>query len=258
MVANTKLHRWALAWIKAYDLTQESSYLDTAIGIFNNMTGAGPTNCNNGGIYWCSDSTYVNAIANELFLSLAAHLATRVPSASQSQYITAAQNQWSWFQSSGMINAQGTINDGLTADCANNGQTVWSYNQGVILGALVELNKAAPDSSYLNAANAIASAAIANLTDSNMVIHDTCEPDCAPDGTQFKGAFMRNLAVLQQASPNDLYLNVITKNADSIWANDNQGGSLSVDWAGPFATPANASTQSSALDALVAAVVVGS
>ena len=156
-----------------------------------------------------------------------------------------------------MINAQGTINDGLLADCSNNGDTVWSYNQGVILGALVELDRASPDASYLDAANSIAKAAIANLTDSNMIIHDVCEPDCAPDGTQFKGAFARNLAVLQQASPNDLYKEVIEKNADSIWANDNQDGTLSVDWAGPFVGGANASTQSSALDALVAALLIG-
>ena len=245
--------------MKAYDLTQESSYLDTASGILANMTGAGPTNCSNGGIYWCSDSTYVNAIANELFLSVAAHLANRVSGTDQSQYIALAQKQWSWFQNSGLINSQGTINDGLSADCSNNGETVWSYNQGVILGALVELSKAdsASSSSYLDAANSIAKAAIANLTDSNMVVRETCEPDCAPDGTQFKGVFMRNLMALQQASPDDLYQNVIVANANSIWANDNQNGNLSVSWAGPFVQPGNASTQSSALDALVAAVVVG-
>jgi hypothetical protein len=31
---------------------------------------------------------------------------------------------------------------------------------------------------------------------------------------------------------------------------------LSIDWAGPFVTPANSSTHSSAMDALVAAIVV--
>lgn len=219
------------------------------------MTSGGPTNCSNGGIHWCNDNSYVNAIANELYLSVAAHLAARV-TANATQYIEIAQNQWTWFNNSGMINADNTINDGLTTSCENNGNTVWSYNQGVILGGLVELNKVAPDPSYLTAAATIATAAIANLTDQNHILHEPCEPDCAPDGTQFKGIFIRNLLALHKVAPQDLYAQVITNSADSIWANDNMDNQLSVDWAGPFVTPANASTHSSAMDALIAAIVV--
>ena len=250
---------WALAWIGAYDLTQNADYLDTAVGIFDNMTGAGPTNCSNGGIVWCADNYYVNAIANELFLSVGAHLANRVPSNS-SYYISKAQDQWTWFQSSGLINSQNLINDGLEANCTNSlTREVYSYNQGVILGALVELNKASPDSALIDSANTLATAAIANLTDSNHIVHDQCEPDCAPDGTQFKGVFMRNLAALQAASPSDTYSQVIQANADSIWANDRDtsNNTFSVDWAGPFVAPVNASTHSSAMDALVAAISLG-
>ena len=91
-----------------------------------------------------------------------------------------------------------------------------------------------------------------------MILHDVCEPDCAPDATQFKGVFMRNLQALQKVSPNDLYVQVIEANAQSIWMNDRleSNGSLSVDWAGPVVGWVNASTHSSAMDALVAAVAV--
>lgn len=157
---------WALAWIAAYDLTRNASYLDTAIGLFDyNTNYGGPSYCN-GGIYWADDNSYVNAIANELYLSAAAHIATRVDAASSAKYISIAQQQWQWFEASGMINAGYTINDGLTTSCENNNGTVWSYNQGVILGALVELNRAAPNATYLKIANKIALAAIAALTDS--------------------------------------------------------------------------------------------
>jgi predicted alpha-1,6-mannanase (GH76 family) len=81
-----------------------------------------PTTCGNGGIYWDSSRTYINAIANELFLSLAAHLANRVPSNSQ-YYVEWAEKEWEWFAASGMINSNYTINDGLTTACTNNGQT---------------------------------------------------------------------------------------------------------------------------------------
>jgi hypothetical protein len=50
-------------------------------------------------------------------------LANRVPS-NASYYIDWAQQEWEWFQATGMINSEGTINDGLTTGCQNNNQTV--------------------------------------------------------------------------------------------------------------------------------------
>jgi predicted alpha-1,6-mannanase (GH76 family) len=247
---------WALAWIQAYDVTYNPSYLIMAQDIFADMKKGSTTPCG-GGIWWDKDHTYVNAIANELYLSVAAHLANRIPL--NRDYLNTAKSQWKWFQQSGMINSQNLINDGLTTECVNNGQTVWSYNQGVIIGALVELAAATRDSAYLNTAKNIATAAITALSDSNNILHDPCEPNCGADGAQFKGVFMRNLQKLQQVAPNKAYLRFITANAQSIWANDrdDRTNELSVNWAGPFVAPANASTQSSALDALVAAVAVG-
>jgi hypothetical protein len=94
------------------------------------------------------------------------------------------------------------------------------------------------------------------LADANNVIHDTCEPNCAPDGTQFKGIFIRNLQLLNSVAPQGKYTTVIEACANSIWDNDrNSDNQLSVDWGGPFVTPANSSTHSCAMDALVAAIV---
>ncbi|KUJ20814.1 Six-hairpin glycosidase [Mollisia scopiformis] len=245
---------WALNWIQAYDITGNQDYLTTAVDIFNDMMNGTEPKCG-GGIWWDKKNTYVNAIANELYLSVAAHLANRMGSQKQF-YTNIATKQWQWFQSTGMINSQNTINDGLNfTTCKNNGGTVWSYNQGVVLGALVELDKASPNSSYLTSAKNIATAAIKALGDSNGVLHDPCEPNCGADGSQFKGIFMRNLQILQGAAPDATYLSFIASNANSIWTKDRDStNELSVDWSGPFVTPANASTQSSALDSLVAAV----
>ncbi|KAK3677486.1 hypothetical protein LTR78_002336 [Recurvomyces mirabilis] len=244
---------WGLAWVAAYDVTGNPQYLQEAQSIFENIKAAwGTTPCS--GVWWDKAHTYVNAIANELFLDLAAHLANR--GGSQSAYYRSwAVRQWNWFQNSGMINAQHTINDGLdNTTCKNNGGTVWSYNQGVILGGLSELSRATNDQSYITIAKQIADAAITNLTDSNGILHDVCEPNCGADGSQFKGVFARNLQILQKASPEGRYATFLQKNANSIWANDRQGSALSVVWSGPFVSPANASTQSSAMDAIVAAL----
>ena len=127
----------------------------------------------------------------------------------------------------------------------------------MVLGGLVELNKAAPNDTYLPSANKIAKAAIESLTDSNDILHEACEPECLPDGTQFKGIFARNLAMLQKASPNAIYSNAITAWANSIWNNDrNEKNQFGINWAGPIQATVDASTHSSALDALVAAVAV--
>ena len=242
---------WALAWLKVYDLNNDSRYLQAAIAIFEDMkTGWGAT-C--GGLWWNKQHTYTGAIENELFLTVAAQLANRA--VNKQDYLQWALKEWEWFQGTGMINAEYNINNGVDFDtCENDGGTVWTYNQGVILGGLVELNKAAPDESYLAMAEKIAIAAIENLSDSNGILHEPCEPDCGADGPQFKGIFMRNLQILQAAVPSDRFENFINDNADSIWLNDRgNGDQLGLIWSGPF-VKADASTQSSACDALVAAL----
>lgn len=178
---------WALAWIRAYDVTGETKYLEIAESIFEDMQGGVNDTCG-GGIWWSKDETYKNAIANELYLSVAASLANRVSDAKS--YLSIAQDQWSWFKDSGLINDNNLINDGLTINtdgtCNNNGETEWSYNQGVILGGLVELYKATDNSDYLSEASTIASAAIDALSEDG-ILRDGCEPNCGGDGSQFKG-----------------------------------------------------------------------
>ncbi|KUI68847.1 hypothetical protein VM1G_04177 [Cytospora mali] len=250
---------WALAWIRAYDVTGKKDYLNMAESIFADMQGGVNGTCG-GGTWWSKDRTYKNAIANELYLSVAASLANRASDADS--YLSISEEQWSWFKNSGMINDNNLINDGLTINangtCTNNGETEWSYNQGVILGGLVELHKATGKSDLLSEAAVIASAAIDALSEDG-ILHDSCEPNCGGDGSQFKGVFMRNLHYLQLEAPQDEFRTFILDNANSIWANDrNSSNYLGVIWSGPPSAGGspNASTQSSAIDALIAAMAV--
>lgn len=121
----------------------------------------------------------------------------------------------------------------------------------------MELNKASPDATYLPLAARIAKAAISELSDSDGVMHDACGPLCGGDASQFKGIFARNLQILHDAAPDAAYVKSIQANAGSIWDNNrDEGNMLSINWAGPFIAPANASTHSSSMDALVAAISV--
>ena len=247
---------WALGWIAAYDLTGNQDYLDTAVTIFDDMTTGWSTPCK-GGIWWDKSKSYIAAISNELFLSVAAHLANRVPD-QKTNYISWAQAEWDWFSHSGVINSANTINDGINkTTCANNGGTVFTYNQGVVLGGLIELSAATGDSSYLTEATTIANAALKALTDSNDILTESGGIDEDNNLAQFKGIFTRNLAALQKAAPNEAFVTFLTKNADSIWKSDRDAptGFIGPHWQGPFA-PATAPSQSSAIDCLVAAAAV--
>ena len=248
---------WALAWIDAYDLTGNAKYLQTAESIFDDMTGGWSDDTCGGGLWWKKDHHYKNAIANELFLDVAAHLANRATdSASRAKYLNWATREWGWFEHSTMITADGEINDGLDSKCENNHRTVWSYNQGVILAGLAELSQQPGQSGVLSAAERIAGAALEHLTDAYGVLHDPCEPKCGADGTQFKGIFVRNLAILNKRKPAGQYVRFIQTNADSLLNKaENADGSFGAVWTGPPG-PADASTQSSALDALTAAIAV--
>jgi hypothetical protein len=70
---------WALAWIKAFDVTSNATYLYLAQDIFDHVSHHWGTHCFDGGLYW-SYKDYINAVTNELFFSTAAHLVHRIVS----------------------------------------------------------------------------------------------------------------------------------------------------------------------------------
>lgn len=257
---------WALAWIKAYDLTRDKRYLGSAETIFEDICKGWDDVCG-GGLWWKKDRTYKAAIQNELFLTVATRLFERKADAT---YLDWANKEWDWFQKSGMLNAQSLVNNGLNDACQNDGKPAWTYNQGVILGALVEMYKIELSSDetgatrFLQQAQAIADAAITTLVNENGILVEPCEANngCDGNGTQFKGIFMRNLGYLcrtlgeenKDPSSYERYQQFIVKNADSIWANNrNSKNQFGLKWAGPV-DATDASRQSSALDAFNAAI----
>jgi len=249
---------WALAWIDVYDLTRDPQYLRMADSIFSDMRlGWEPASCG-GGIWWSKEKKYKNAIANELFLAVAASLANRETDASRRPAdLDWAHKEWSWFLHSGMINGRHLINDGLEISasgiCSNNGRETWTYNQGVLLGGLVELDKADHDPNLKKTAVAIALAAITHLTDDQGVLHEPTQNDPGADAPQFKGIFVRNLAILNAASPDRRFRKFLIANATSLWNKDRDASNrFGFFWAGPIDT-VDASRQSSALDLLNAA-----
>lgn len=250
---------WALAWMRVFDISRNETHLNTAADIFNDMITTG-YNATCGGIWWSKKRNYNSAISNELFLSVAASLANRVDPADKNYFLNWAKKHWNWFEKSGLINEDHNINDGLDAEtCKNNDGIIWSYNQGVILGALAELSKADPSNAqkYLVPAKKIATAAVKKLADHNGILHDPREPNLGNDGFQFKGVFARNLRDLYEVTKDEWMRQFLLRNAEAVWqsARNTTSGELGPVWSGPY-YEATAASHSSALDVLIAAAAV--
>jgi predicted alpha-1,6-mannanase (GH76 family) len=248
---------WTLAWIDAYDFSRENRFLVTARNAFAYMTHSWSDRCG-GGVQWKTTDPYKNAVTNELFMLTAIRLYIRTE---ESAYLEWAQRTWMWFEASGMQNASGLINDGLDMDCQNNSQPTYTYNQGIILAALVDLSTVNDDPALMAVAQQIADAAITQLVNAQGVLVDPCEPNCGADGEQFKGIFMRHLAYLRDHTADMAararYSAFIQHNAESIWNHArNDLGQIALAWSGPFITP-SASQQGAALDAFNAAIQEG-
>lgn len=239
---------WALAWIEAYDLTTKPKYLEMAKTIFEDMTTGWDEECG-GGIYWKKGLPYKSAISNELFMLLAARIALR--DENRMYYQKWAEKEWQWFSQTGMINELPLVHDGVRENCEAKGRH-YTYNQGVILAALVDLGQLTGNKKYAKLAEKIALAAIKNMSTTDGVLKGHPKEEIGNDGVQFKGIFMRHLAYLHKFKPNKKFVTFINQNAKSIEVHATQENTPLVgsQWEGPF-DKADAGRQSSAIDALV-------
>ncbi|MFF0033982.1 glycoside hydrolase family 76 protein [Streptomyces avermitilis] len=247
---------WAIAWIDAYDYTGDARYLDEAVTIADYVQQYWDTGTCGGGVWWDRERTYKNAVTNGQYLWLTTALHQRVPG--DTEWLRRAKTAAAWYRSSGMINSSGLVNDGLTAACANNGSTVWSYNQGLAIGGFTELWKTTGDSSLLTTARTLADAAISSpaLT-SNGVLTESCDlgsASCDDNQKQFKGIFMRHFADLTKATDSSTYQSFVQKQSNTLWAQDRGSlNTLGERWAGTSPNQTDWRTQASALGALAAA-----
>lgn len=247
---------WAIAWIDAYDYTHDARYLDEAVTIADYVQQYWDTGTCGGGVWWDRERTYKNAVTNGQYLWLTTALHQRL--AGDTVWLRRAKTSAAWYRASGLIGPAGLVNDGLTSSCANNGSTVWSYNQGLAIGGFTELWRSTGDGSLLATARTLADAAIAGqpLTVGG-VLTESCDvgsASCDDNQKQFKGVFVRNLADLASATGASAYRSYLQKQADTLWARDRTSlNALGERWAGTGPDQTDWRTQASALQALTAA-----
>ncbi|KAI0316793.1 Six-hairpin glycosidase [Amylostereum chailletii] len=186
---------WKIADYRAAHQQSIDAFMNAAGTIYDIIAAEYDNTCG-GGVWWSSAHTYKNAITNELFLLTSAEGFQRT---NDQKYLTNANNVWNWLNTSGMRNSDGLYNDGLDSNtCQNNGQTTWTYNQGVIASGLAALYAATGSSNteLLDIAEVTLDATITHLTVNN-VLKESCDDatssTCDHDQQIFKGIWTKHL-----------------------------------------------------------------
>ena len=126
----------------------------------------------------------------------------------------------------------------------------FTYNEGLMIGAAVELYGATQDPQYLADAHAIAGYMISAET-KNGALFDGTDTHCTGDCAQFKGIGFRYLSELERIDPRPEEQAVLDASAQAIWDHARGAGDLfATDWQGPTMTPVPINAQSSAAMAL--------
>ena len=240
---------WVLTWIRAYELTGNQAYLRQAKSVFRALTKGWDPVCG-GGLQWTHRIPYKNAITNETFMADAALLHEATPG--DTNYARWALREWGWFSASGMLTPRHLVVDGLSARCRPKLHSpTWTYNQGVLIGAMVYMAKMTGRRSFLVIARRVAHAVIHSPRLSpHGILHEPCSPSaCGRDAPMFKGIFMMNLKLLYDRVGGAAYQAYMRRNALAVWAHDRRGSSFGLDWAGPYLAP-TITAQASALDVL--------
>ena len=183
------------------DLTLAQDEFDFAVAGWD----ASSTDGCPGGIFWEDVAgSQRNATANGANAELGAELALLTNDSSD---LTWAERIYQW-----AVTCLGT-SSGLYDDHVEpNGSvdsTVWSYNQGVMVGAGVLLDKATGTGAYLTQAEQTASAAVAHFGTGSVLVNQ---------GTAFNAIYFRDLYLLNQVAPDSAYAAEAQSFATTMWS----------------------------------------
>jgi predicted alpha-1,6-mannanase (GH76 family) len=263
----------ALALIRAYDVTSESKYLCHAVKLYRDIKSEGFRHGSHGfdGIWWNAAHTQLATAANFGPAITAARLHERpamdaCPEARRG-YVDATTTERDareiygyWRDAMTRVDASGDreVADHAASNCPS-GVCWWdyTYNQGVGIGAALELSHMTGDGRYASEAHQMASYMIHNEVQGG-VLHDhgSCRGDCPA----FKGIAYRFLLKLYETDPTQLqYRDVLSTSAVAIWndARETAREEFGAEWAGPAPKETTLAADASAVMALNLAVEWG-
>ena len=104
--------------------------------------------------------------------------------------------------------------------CTSNGNTTYTYNQGVILGGLADLSCIHGDNRHILTATRVAKTSIATSTTGEGILREPTE-QLNQDGEVFKGIFAHHhgllVPLIEDPQDRKVVSDFIVKNADHVW-----------------------------------------
>lgn len=227
-----------IALMRAYDLTGNPKYLAQAQTLYSDVMAGWDTTCcgpQKGGMWWDRAHTQKATAANAGAALAGARLYERTANPS---YLGFSQQVYSFWYSNMVDHALFQTCDHINTD----GTKVWwkfTYNEGLMMGAALALERITGNSAYLTNANNFARFMVVNEVASaayGALLYDGSNSGCGGDCHQFKGPAFRYLSLLYASGARvPRYYAVLKGSADSIWnlARYGQSTVFSVDWGGP-------------------------
>jgi len=203
---------------------------------------------------------YKNTPANGPFIILGARLARRTGRAEMLEPVRTAM---SWLQAN-LVRDDGFVWDGLGREGGDAIDTQWrfTYNQGLYIGACVEMFRTDCDATWLDEAERTASISIAELAAHGVFERDGGDLDDRVPDTDggdtglFKGIWYRYAALLLEHRPAPDVVDLVQSSTDALWQHAlvEVGGRTLLragdDWTRPAPRLVGFSTQLSAIMAL--------
>ncbi len=202
--------------IHAYHLTSNSTDLTLAQDEFNFATSGWDMSTTDGcpgGVFWEDVAgSQRNATANGANAELGLELSRLTGNTSD---LTWATRMYQWAVTC-LGTASGLYDDHVNSDGSVN-TTIWSYNQGVMVGAGVLLYHATGTSTYLAQAEQTATAAVTYFGTGSTLVNQ---------GPAFNAIYFRNLFLLDKVAPNAAYRSDAQSFASYMWTQRQAGTGL--------------------------------
>jgi predicted alpha-1,6-mannanase (GH76 family) len=246
----------ALASLRMYHLTGDAEYLSTANTLWASIKGGFTS-----GMFSWSTSCHPNcknAISNDPAIILGARLYQigQAPAAD----LTMIQTAYTNVKSRLIDPASGAVWDNIDLATGNVTKWTFSYNQGMFIGAALELYKVTGDVNYINDAKRTADWSLSANNPGGLLFGGETG---GGDGGLFKGIFIRYLALFAREAPitdadRVRYNNAIKTSANLVHSKGLQRPEMlgGANWAVPPGTVTDLSSHLSSVYLLEAASII--
>ncbi len=227
-----------LALLHAYKVSGDATYLNQAKVVFADIMNAWDTTCcgaHPGGLWWEKPTMNKVTAINAGAVISASRLYLATNDSTYLAFATKAYDFWSTYM---VDSTTGHVYDGM--DNTGTINTAWSftYNEGLFIGAVVELARATGDNSHLPLAHTVAGYMMTKEIETTAARHDPLgwkvqrrRPDVQ------SGQPARYLGELYAADPSHTeYRDFLARSGTAAWtlARDPASGDISCDWEGPY------------------------